>query len=291
MDMIVVDVSGIHCKPGDIATIIGRSGKNEIRADDIAELSGKLGKISRIHIKVDTGMGRMGIPFRDALPVIKKIAGLKHLTPEGIYTHFPSADAENGFTEKQLHDFSLLLEALDRKGIRFRYRHAANSAAALRIRTPILNLCRPGLLLYGISAISPVPTNHFKPVLSMKARVLLTKRLAAGDSAGYGRSFIAEKPVNIAVLPVGYSHGYPFRCSGRAEVLYKGKRYPVAGRVSMDYLIICLGNDTASVGEDMTLIGSSAADAITAEEIADWAGTIPYEVVTRLPLTVPRLVV
>lgn len=258
-------------------------------AELISELSVDKKKPTRVHVKIDTGMGRLGIPYRYAFERVKKIAAMPGIDLEGIYTHFPTAD-EEVFTNKQLYDFSLLLRALEQKGVTFKWRHASNSTATFRTKTPLSNLVRPGLMLYGIYSDDSLKTvAEVSPILSLKSRIALTKRLRPGESVGYGRDFIAERPTNIAVLPIGYSHGYPYALSGKASVLYRGKRYKLAGRVSMDYLCVNLEDDYAEVGDEITLIGDDGNLTIDANEIAAWAHTIPYEIVTRLSSKLPRL--
>ena len=267
-------------------------------AQEISRISQELRHETYLHVKIDTGMGRLGIPEPEAFGVIKKIAGLRGVTLEGIYTHFASAEKEDGFTESQFQKFGLLIQALDVQGIHFALRHCSNSAAGLKIKSPILNLARPGLLLYGIHPFPPPASSLFqgedevgvfKPVLSLKSRIILLKRLAAGDSVGYGREFTASEPCTVATLPIGYSHGYPVHLSNKSYVLYKGKRYPIAGRVSMDFLSINLGNTSAHTGDEITLLGEDGQESIRAEDLAQWAGTISYEIVTRLTSRLPRL--
>lgn len=299
-------------------------------AREISSLAEFSHQKARIHIKVDTGMGRLGIPEREAVPAVENIAGLPGLVLEGIYTHFPTAEREDGFMETQFRNFCRLVQTLETKGIYFHFKHAANSAACLKFRTftqslPLVseaggqvgegfatpplpsplkdqgegncseplgltNLIRPGLILYGIY---PDPglkqTAVFSPVLTLKSRIILVKHLNPGDSAGYGRSFVAKSPTTLAILPLGYSHGYPFHLSNRSWALYHGRRFPIAGRVSMDYLALDLENTPAQVGDEVTLLGEEEREAITAEDLAAWAGTIPYEIVTRLSSRLPRL--
>jgi alanine racemase len=259
-------------------------------AREISELSRTLGRKTLVHVKVDTGMGRLGIPFPQALPVIEKMTGLEGILLEGIYTHFPTAERDDGFTDRQLNDFSALIEALASKGIAFHFRHAANSAGILKKKSALLNLVRPGLMLYGIYPdISLTKLASVSPILSLKSRIISLKRLSTGESAGYGRDFTAARPTTIALLPIGYSHGYPFTASSRAQVLYRGKRFSVAGRVSMDYLTVDLGDEVSRVGEEVTILGEDNGDCIFAEDLASWAGTIPYEIVTRFLPSLPRL--
>lgn len=262
------------------------------KAREIAALSEGLGRKTSVHIKIDTGMGRMGIPLREAASSIEEMTKLKGLLLDGIYTHFPTAEKDDTFREAQIREFVSLLEMLEKKNIVFRFRHAKNSAATLTLKTSALNMIRPGLTLYGIY---PDPTlkktAHFDPVLSFKSRIVLIKKIQAGESVGYGREFVAPKTTTIAVLPVGYSHGYPYAAWKKAFVLFKGNRYPLAGKVSMDYIAVDLGNTAAQEGDTITLLGEERNERITAEEIAGWAGTIPYEIVTRLNSHLPRIVV
>jgi alanine racemase len=259
-------------------------------AEEISSLAVSLQKKATIHVKVDTGMGRLGIPFAQASRVIEKTAVLPDLSLEGIYTHFPTAECEDGFSERQLADFNFLIHALEKKGISFRFRHAANSAGILKIKNPLLNLVRPGLMLYGIYPDSSlVPLASVAPVLSLKSRIISLKRIKTGETVGYGRDFVASKSTTIGVLAIGYSHGYPFTASNKAQVIHRGKRHPIAGRVSMDYLAVDLGDASAKIGDEVTLIGEDHGEKITAEELALWAQTIPYEIVTRLLPSLPRL--
>ena len=259
-------------------------------AQRIAAASQPLERKTPVHVKVDTGMGRLGIPCREAFREIEKMAALGGISLDGIYTHFPAAEAEDGSSERQLYDFGLLLQALDAKAIRFRFVHASNSAASLRLKSPFLNLIRPGLMLYGLYPADSLRREiRLAPVLSLKSRIILLKTLRPGESVGYGRTFVAARLSTIAVLPVGYSHGYPFSASNRASVLYRGRRYPIAGRVSMDYVCVDLGDTAAAAGDEVTLLGGDGLDAIGAEELAQWADTIPYEIVTRLASRLPRV--
>lgn len=259
-------------------------------AQEISSLSEQLGRKTTVHIKVDTGMGRFGIPFREAVKVIEKIAVLPSLALEGLYTHYPTAELDDGFADRQLADFILLSQALAHKGIPFRYRHAANSAGILKRDHPLLNMARPGLLLYGIYPdVTLKSLIQVQPVLALKSRMVLVKALPAGATAGYGRQFSAKKPTRIGILTVGYSHGYPFSAWRDAEVLIHGKRYKLAGRISMDTMSIHLKDDKLPRDEEVTLLGKCGIDAIGAEEVAQWAGTIPYEIVTRLSGSLPRI--
>lgn len=243
-----------------------------------------------IHVKIDTGMGRLGIPFGLAVKTIEKIAVLPGIIMEGVYTHFPSAESDENFTEGQVRDFTLVLQALEKKDITFALRHAANSAGSLKIRTPIFNMIRPGLMLYGLYPDESLrAAAEVAPALSLKSRVLTVKRLQTGQSVGYGRTFTADKPCTVGILSCGYSHGYPFAAAKNASVLYQGQRLPLAGRVSMDYMAVNFGDLRPQPGEEVTLIGEEHGQSIRAEDLAAWASTIPYEIVTGLSAFLPRV--
>ena len=260
-------------------------------AEMLSEAAPRFSQKVRIHIKIDTGMGRLGIPYAQAFSEIQEIAKLPALQLDGIYTHFPSAEKySDPFTEKQLSYFEKLIRDLEAIGIAFPYRHATNSAGAIRLKNSRLNLIRPGLALYGIY---PDPSFEkeivLEPALSFKTRIVFLKHLSAGDSTGYGREFVAAGPTNIAVLSAGYAHGYPFQLSKKAEVLYRGKRFRIAGKVCMDSMMIDLGSLTeARIGEEVVLLGAQGEDQIHAAELARLAQTIPYEIVTRLDARLPR---
>jgi alanine racemase len=206
--------------------------------------------------------------------------------------HFPVAEKNDIFRATQIGYFERLIKTLEEKNIVFRFRHAKNSAASLTLKNPVLNMIRPGLSLYGIYPDpSLTGTVHFEPVLSLKTRILLVKKIRTGESVGYGREFIARQDTTIAVLPFGYSHGYFYAAWEKASVLFQGRRCPLAGKVSMDYIAVDLGDQTAAEGDIVTLLGEDQKERITAEEIAGWTGTIPYEIVTRLNSHLPRIVV
>ena len=268
------------------------SSKEEARA--ISEMASRYFRKKKvpIHIKIDTGMNRLGIPQNQAFSEIQRVASYPALQLEGIYTHFPTAERfPDPFTQGQLDGFEKLIEDLRRIGISFRFRHAANSAGALRFKSHFLNLVRPGIALYGIYPHPSFESEiELEAALSLKSRIVFLKQINSGESVGYGREFIAERQTQISVLPVGYAHGYPFQLSKKAQVLCQGKRFPLAGRVCMDSLTVDLGFfEKVSIGEEVVLLGVSEKETIRAEELASFAGTIPYEIVTRLDPGIPRI--
>ena len=179
--------------------------------------------------------------------------------------------------------------AFEKKGIAFKFRHAANSAGTVKLQEPFMNMVRPGLMLYGIYPGENLKDlARLKPVLSLKARVNFIKPIRSGESAGYGRTFAAPHATRIAIMPIGYSHGYPWNASNHASVLIHEKRFKVAGRVSMDYIAVDIGSEPVLLGDEVTLIGTDGKEQILAEDLAQWSGTISYEIVTRLASHLPR---
>jgi len=255
----------------------------------------------KIHIKVDTGMGRLGFCYQDAeldigtvdeIAAVCKLPGLSH---EGIFTHFAVADEGEGgenFTRNQLSCFTGLVERLEEKGITFAIRHCANSAATLDFAGSHFDMVRAGIILYGLTP-SGVMRNkgNVKPALSLKSVVSNVKKLRAGATVSYGRTFTADRDMYIATVPIGYADGYSRHLSeAGACLLLRGKRCPIVGRVCMDQLMIDLGDmDDVKIGEVVTVIGTDGSESVTADELAALDGTINYEVLCSIGTRVPRI--
>ena len=257
-------------------------------ANKIAQKSGKKAKI---HIKIDTGMGRIGVWHEEAIDFIESVMALSSLEVDGIYTHFSAAGRDKFFTTYQINAFTSIIENLKSRGIEIRYRHAANSIATINLKRSHLNLVRPGLIIYGM-----YPKKSFsrklslKPALSLKTRVIFLKSTPVGRSISYGRTYITQKPTVIATLPIGYADGYGRILSNKAKVLVRGERAPVIGKVTMDQTMVDVGHiEGVSVGDEVVLIGSQGEGEIRCEELARVAGTIPYEIVCSLTNRVPRI--
>jgi alanine racemase len=249
----------------------------------------KLKKILPIHIKIDTGMGRIGIWHKDSIRLIKKLSELKYLFLEGIYTHFPSADEDKVFTNSQIDSFSRLLGDLGKNNIVIPLRHIANSAAVISCKNSYLNLVRPGLMLYGLYPDARLKKIiRLKPAMSFKTRIVFLKEISAGRSVSYGRTFIAKKKTKVATLPVGYADGYNRILSNRADVLVRGRRCPVIGRICMDQMMIDVTGINAKLKDEVVLFGRQNESEISVEEIASLCSTIPYEVVCWVSKRVPR---
>ena len=246
------------------------------------------GRVAGVHIKVDTGMGRLGILYREAIELVKKISCLQNLRIEGLFTHFPCADSDQEFTYYQIDIFNQLIGDLKRIGISFTLFHAANSMGIIGYPESHFNLVRPGLMLYGIHP-KPNLDIKLKPCLSLKSRIIYLKRMPSGQGISYGRSYITKKETTMAILPVGYGDGYPRNLSNRADVLIKGKRFRISGAVCMDQIMVDVGDSRINVGDGAVLIGSQKNLQISAEELARLSQTIPYEIVCNISNRVPRL--
>jgi alanine racemase len=242
-----------------------------------------------VHVKIDTGMGRLGLYYEDAHKFIEELNKFKNITLEGIFTHFPAADTDVEFTNYQISVFNRFISKINNEGIFFKYHHCANSSGLINYPDSHFNMVRPGLILYGIKPIAGI-SFVLQPVLSFKSRIVFIKRIRRGMGVSYGRTYIANRPTSIGTVAVGYADGYPWVLSNRGRVIIKGKIFNLVGRVCMDHIMIDLGqNKDIKVGDEVVLIGQRGSLKITAEDIANWANTIPYEIVSRLSFKIPRI--
>jgi len=247
----------------------------------------KISKKIPIHVKIDTGMGRLGVWHKECFNFIKRLTRLPNLKLEGLYTHFPVADVDVRFTKNQIKTFNAVVKCLEKEGIKFKYLHCANSIGLIKYKEAHFNIVRPGLILYGIKPFRL--DMKFKPLLSLKSKVIFIKKVGKGRSISYGRTFIASSPRFIATVACGYADGYPWNLSNRSKVIIRNKLFNVVGRVCMDHIMVDLGNCPVKVGENVILIGKSQNKNITVEDLACLCGTIPYEIVSRLSLKIPRI--
>lgn len=246
----------------------------------------------KAHIKIDTGMGRLGVWHTDGGKFIESVAKNRNIEIEGIYTHFPSADTDGEFTKNQIRNFKSLLKALKEKGIRPKYAHAANSTGIMGFEEAHFNLVRPGIMVYGLYPDVAERVMTLKPVLTFKTKIAYLKEVPAGRPISYGGTHVTTKRTKVATLPVGYGDGYMRHLSNKGEVLIGGRRVPVIGRVSMDHTMVDVGHiENPKVGDEVVLIGAQGNEAIGAEELAQRCGTISYEIVCAISKRVPRLYV
>lgn len=247
-----------------------------------------LGKAVTVHIKVDTGMGRIGVLHKEALALVEKIHNLKFVNLEGIFTHFALADTDKDFTEQQIGLFDGLLAKLRKSGIFIPLAHAANSAGIISHKKSHFNMVRPGLAIYGLYP-NPNLSIKLKPVLGLKTKAVYVKRVPAGYGISYGRTYVTKKASTIVTLPIGYGDGYPRDLSNRGPVLIAGKSFKISGRVCMDQLMVDVQDTPVKIGDEAVLIGSQGKNKISVEQLAGLAGTIPYEIVCGLGSRIPRI--
>ena len=265
-------------------------------AQQLDEVGSSLGQEIPVHIKIDTGMGRLGISEEDALSFCQEIGQkYKFLKLEGIYTHFPLADTDRDFTFAQMRRFRDIVFALENHFISFSYVHAGNSMGLGDYKSELFNLARPGLMLYGLYPSVDLKTKiALKAVMSVKSRIIFVKIIRKGQGISYGHTFKAKDDTTIVVLPIGYSNGYLRSLSNQAFVLIHGLRCPVVGRVTMDQIIVdvsalALSGKLPRIGEEAVLIGHQKDQSISCDEVAVWGGTINYEIVCALGSRLPRI--
>ena len=271
-----------------------------------AELIGKSGGRLKVHLKVDTGMGRLGIlpdsrryvePGMDisdhAVREVVDIAGLNELALEGIFTHFASSDsADKRFAEEQFDIFMAFLDQLKRSGLEFEVRHAANSGAIIDMPHTHLDMVRAGVSLYGLYPSGEVDKSRIDltPAMTLKARIAHLKKVPAGFPVSYGMTHTTQAPTTVATVPVGYADGFNRRLSNRGHMLVRGQKAPIIGRVCMDLTMIDVGHiPGAAVEDEVVILGRQANEAITADELADLLDTINYEITSAITARVPRV--
>lgn len=259
-------------------------------AKALSDKAVKKDKIVPIHVKVDTGMGRIGFNYKEVAEKIEELIKLPGIKVEGIFTHFATADEKDkSFTNKQLKRFNRVLEEIKRKGIEIPIRHAENSAAIIDFNDIDLNMVRPGIILYGLYPSDEVDHEFkLKPVMSLLTKITQIKDLYPGDSVGYGRRFIADKVTKVATLPLGYADGFSRILSGNdAQVLVNDNRCSILGNICMDQTVVNIDKvEEAELKDDVEIFGEN----IPVEELAQKLGTINYEVTSQINKRVPRVI-
>ena len=257
--------------------------------------AGRLQKKALVHVKVDTGMSRIGIsPDEEGLSFMEWLSGLSHIEVEGIFTHFARADeTDKTAAFSQLARFTAFVgEAERRMGKQIPFQHCSNSAAILTLPQANLSLVRAGIALYGLSPSEEVAREHFslRPALSLKSHLVYVKEIEAGTPVSYGGTFVAGERMRIATVPVGYGDGYPRSLSGKGFVLIRGKRAPIVGRVCMDqFMVDVSGIPEAAEGDEVTLIGVDGGEEITMEELGGLSGRFNYELSCDFGKRIPRV--
>jgi alanine racemase len=263
------------------------------RLEQIEAVAEKMGIRARVHLKIDTGMERIGVHYYSAETLQGAALKCRNVEVEGIFSHFANADAPDlTHARLQLERFSEVTRFYERNSLPMPLRHMANSAAILQFPESHLDMVRPGIMLYGVYPDSGIKrTVMVQPALAWKSRVVYFKIVRAGNPVSYGSTWQSDHPVRIVTIPVGYGDGYFRNLSNRASVIIRGKKYPQVGRVCMDQIMVNIESDSAFNGDEVTLIGESDGEEITAQDLAEWAGTIPYEILTNINTRVPRVYV
>jgi alanine racemase len=251
----------------------------------------KLNKRIKIHINIETGMGRLGINFMEAAELISRLTKNKNIIIDGIYTHFATSDVKNKkFAQLQLQRFNKVLSELKSKNIDYGLAHTANSGAILDMPETWLDMVRVGISLYGYYPSQETSESiKLTPVMSLISKVSTVHYINKGDSVSYGRKFIAKQKTKIATVPIGYADGFNWGLTNNASAIIKGKTYPQVGRVSMDRIMFDVGDDKIKVGDKVILLGSSKEKSITAWNWSSVLNTIPYEITCGISKRVPRV--
>jgi len=261
-------------------------------AGEFSRAAQELGRKARVHVKIDTGMGRLGLMPDGAPEVIRQVAALKSLSIEGIFTHFAKADeADPAYTHQQIDRFRQVLNDVEACGVAIPLRHAANSPGILRFPESHFDMVRLGIAMHGLdpSADVPVPAD-FRPAMTLKTMVAQIRTLPPGSPVSYGGTYVTQAHERIAVLPIGYADGFRRKPHNWGEVLVRGQRAPIVGRVCMDQTLIDVTHiPGVAQGDEVVLIGAQGEDRIRAEDVAVKLGTNNYEVVSMLMARVPRV--
>jgi alanine racemase len=253
-------------------------------AQRLSHSAQSLGHRLNVHLKLDTGMGRLGVLYTNGPDFVEKVANLPGLIVEGVYTHLSTADSDTVHATRQISRFVDVIGAISARGIEIPCYHMASSAGAIDYPDSRLNMVRVGLALYGL-----YPEPQLVPALSWKAKLSEIKEVPPGWGIGYGQTYTTKAKTRIGVLPVGYADGYTRRLKGKAKVLIGGRPYPVVGNICMDQLMVDLGSDPVGVDDEVVLIGTQGNNRISAQDLANWSDTISYEIVCAIGPRIPRL--
>ena len=277
-----------------VAADIRQTVFNYSLAQALSRAAQKVGRPARIHLKIDTGMGRIGFLVREeSIKEIRRIYNLPGIEIEGIFSHLATADArDTTYTHQQIALFQEMIERLQAEGLKIPIHHLANSAGIIDHPASHLDLVRAGISIYGLYPSEEVSREkiQLRPAMSLKAQITQVKEVPVGTSISYGRTYRTLQWTRIASLPLGYADGYPRVLSNRGEVLIRGKRAPIVGTICMDQFMVDVGHiPGVQVGDEVVIMGTQGSQTITAEEIATHSGTINYEIVTRIGLRLPKI--
>jgi len=261
-------------------------------AQALSNIARRLQKTVKVHVKVDTGMTRLGIQPEETVDFAKRLLGLPGIEVQGIYTHFACADQlHDTYTQWQWQRFSWVLMELQKEQIQIPLRHCANTAATILMPETRLDLVRVGLGIYGLHPCAETSYSliDLKPVMSLHTQVMALKRVPKGTGVSYGRAFVTWKDTTIAVLPIGYADGLLRQVGEKGAALINGRRHHFAGRVTMDHCMVDVGDLEVEIGDVATLIGRQGTEAITVDDRAEWLDTINYEIPCLISERVTRI--
>ncbi len=273
--------------------IVRRNISQSIYTDDfkhLAEAARKLKRQAKVHLKIDTGLGRVGVPHGQAMAFVEKVTANSEIQIEGIFTPFTEDDE---FDRIQLERFLEICGAAKQRGIATGLRHAASSAGILSFPQSHLDMVRPGIAIYGqYPSVREYQARQIdlRPVMSLKTRVMYVKTLQPGDSVSYHRAFVAQQKTQVATLPLGYSDGYPSQAAGKAEILVQGRRWPTIALVTSNHATIDVtGAEEIKIGDEALVFGKQNESEISAEELAAWAGVSVYKILIGMNPLLPRV--
>ncbi len=264
-----------------------------IKLKQIDEVASKLNTKAKVHLKIDTGMERIGVHYYNSDSFFHESLKCKNIIVEGVYSHFANSESSDlTFAKLQLERFNESISFFEKHSLKKPIIHISNSGAILQLPEANFDLVRPGLLLYGVYPSNEINKKiKVEPALNWKSLVVYFKVIKKGSTVGYGMKWKAEKDIRAVTIPVGYGDGYLRSMSHKAEVIINKKRYQVIGTISMDQIVVNIENDSAYNGDEVILIGKDENVSITIENLAEWAGTIPYEILTNINTRVPRVYV
>lgn len=263
---------------------------SDVDLQNLLAIARRLKRSVRVHIKVDTGMGRVGLLWEQALDFVRRVAAQSELVIEGVYTHFATADlADKSFAYEQWQRFDGLRQAILSAGIKVGYFHAANSGAILDLPATYLDMVRPGISLYGnYPTLETSASLNLRPVMTLRSKVAALRRLPAGTSISYGRRYFTTHETTVAVLPIGYADGIARSFTNRGKVMIEGRFYPMVGTITMDQIMVDVGDAPVTLGQDVYFWGETPFGTIDTTAVAAQVGTIAYELCCAVTKRVPR---
>ncbi|MFC2133945.1 alanine racemase [Bacteroidota bacterium] len=261
------------------------------KLNQIDDFSNEMKVKAKVHLKIDTGMERIGVHYYNAEKFLDAAYKCKHIDIEGIYSHFANAESSDlSYTKLQLERFNEVLRYFEKNSIKIPQRHISNSGAILQLPEANFDIVRPGIMLYGVYPSCKITkTINVQPALKWKSHIVYFKVIKPGHPVGYGSTWKTDHPVRAVTVPVGYGDGYLRSMSHKAEVIIAGRKYPIIGTVSMDQIVVNIEDNSAYNGDEVVLIGSQKDCNLKCEDLAEWANTIPYEVLTNINTRVPRI--